>query len=352
MGDLVTDLREMAARWATGAAPRDERRETEPQGCRRELLSRLDAESNTEKLGPLLAAEINALPLRVRAYVHDLEVRCDPAGTIQELACARENVTALAAAAREAHAAGRREGLEEAAKICDAYATPALALPVEHVAAFGALAGEILAAQSLARMIRALSERPPDPVREAAPELVERHEAETARLRENLRRTEEGSAALWREMRELRAGVGEATVAIQEAAVVVSEGADNLFAARNACDEALSALDVVWRTVMRVRFDPEPGTQDQLDAQRDAKLAMAQAAALLRPWAKNRHRRSVRASEVRPGERICWAAAAGFAPVVVETVGDRDCHGIITLTGEGRLLHLHADSMVTIEARP
>lgn len=37
-----------------------------------------------------------------------------------------------------------------------------------------------------------------------APELVERYESDAARLRENLRRTEEGAAELWREARALR----------------------------------------------------------------------------------------------------------------------------------------------------
>lgn len=31
---------------------------------------------------PLLAAEINSLPGRVRDYIHDLETQADPAGTL------------------------------------------------------------------------------------------------------------------------------------------------------------------------------------------------------------------------------------------------------------------------------
>lgn len=40
--------------------------------------------------------EINALPERVRRYIHDLETRCDPAGDVAALAAARENAAALA----------------------------------------------------------------------------------------------------------------------------------------------------------------------------------------------------------------------------------------------------------------
>jgi len=69
-------------------------------------------------------------------------------------------------------AAGRREGLEEAARVCDACAATPPALPVEHAAASGALAGAASTARSLAARIRTLSGQPPDPVREAAPELL------------------------------------------------------------------------------------------------------------------------------------------------------------------------------------
>lgn len=43
----------------------------------------------------LLAAEINALPERVRKFVHDLETRADPAGDVREAHVQRENATAL-----------------------------------------------------------------------------------------------------------------------------------------------------------------------------------------------------------------------------------------------------------------
>ena len=41
--------------------------------------------------------EINALPKRVRGYIHDLETRCNPAGDVQALAACRESVAALKA---------------------------------------------------------------------------------------------------------------------------------------------------------------------------------------------------------------------------------------------------------------
>jgi hypothetical protein len=55
--------------------------------------------------GPLLAAEINALPNRVRGYIHDLETRYDPSGDVRSLACARENIEALTVLLRERGAA-------------------------------------------------------------------------------------------------------------------------------------------------------------------------------------------------------------------------------------------------------
>lgn len=43
----------------------------------------------------LLADEINALPPRVRAYIHDLETRADPAGDLWALHGCRENLAAV-----------------------------------------------------------------------------------------------------------------------------------------------------------------------------------------------------------------------------------------------------------------
>lgn len=43
------------------------------------------------------AAQINRLPKALRDYIHDLETRADPAGDLQRLALAEENVRALTA---------------------------------------------------------------------------------------------------------------------------------------------------------------------------------------------------------------------------------------------------------------
>jgi len=45
--------------------------------------------------------EINALPERVRKYIHDLETRCDPAGEVQERWSLREQRDALVVRVRE-----------------------------------------------------------------------------------------------------------------------------------------------------------------------------------------------------------------------------------------------------------
>ena len=43
------------------------------------------------------AANVNALPERLRRYIHDIETRCDPAGDIRELTIARDTCKALEA---------------------------------------------------------------------------------------------------------------------------------------------------------------------------------------------------------------------------------------------------------------
>jgi hypothetical protein len=48
-----------------------------------------------EPPAPLLAAEINALPERVRYYIHDLETRADPSGDVQTIASLTEQRDAL-----------------------------------------------------------------------------------------------------------------------------------------------------------------------------------------------------------------------------------------------------------------
>lgn len=40
--------------------------------------------------------EINALPEKVRRYIHDLETRCDKSGDVQTIALLREDREALA----------------------------------------------------------------------------------------------------------------------------------------------------------------------------------------------------------------------------------------------------------------
>lgn len=44
---------------------------------------------------------INALPLPIRRYIHDLTTNADPAGTIAEAACQRENALALTRRVKE-----------------------------------------------------------------------------------------------------------------------------------------------------------------------------------------------------------------------------------------------------------
>lgn len=51
------------------------------------------------------AENINALPERIRKYIHDLETRCDPAGEVRELTIARDAV-------KGAYELGWREGGE------------------------------------------------------------------------------------------------------------------------------------------------------------------------------------------------------------------------------------------------
>lgn len=43
----------------------------------------------------MTAEEINALPDRVRSYIHDLETRADPAGDVRELFRLREENASL-----------------------------------------------------------------------------------------------------------------------------------------------------------------------------------------------------------------------------------------------------------------
>ena len=49
----------------------------------------------------MTSEEVNALPERVRRYIHDLETNADPAGMVQENTCLRENILALTARVQE-----------------------------------------------------------------------------------------------------------------------------------------------------------------------------------------------------------------------------------------------------------
>lgn len=53
----------------------------------------------------LTADEVNALPEKVRRYIHDIETRCDPAGEVRTIACLRDQVRDLSAAQSTAAAA-------------------------------------------------------------------------------------------------------------------------------------------------------------------------------------------------------------------------------------------------------
>jgi hypothetical protein len=68
---------------------------------------------------PLLSAEINALPDRVRYYIHDIETRCDPSGDVQTIASLTEQRDGLLLALADARRAEEfiaREGYRR----CDA----------------------------------------------------------------------------------------------------------------------------------------------------------------------------------------------------------------------------------------
>ncbi len=49
------------------------------------------------------AAHINALPLKLRKYIHDLETRADPGGDVKDAACQKDNADGLAVLLAESH---------------------------------------------------------------------------------------------------------------------------------------------------------------------------------------------------------------------------------------------------------
>jgi hypothetical protein len=58
------------------------------------------------------ADEINALPEKLRRYIHDLETRCDPAGDIQQIGSLTEQRDALVTRVKELEAELRERGGE------------------------------------------------------------------------------------------------------------------------------------------------------------------------------------------------------------------------------------------------
>jgi len=58
----------------------------------------------------MTSEEINALPSRIRKYIHDLETRCDPAGEVQERWSLREQRDALVIRVRELEAEAAKAG--------------------------------------------------------------------------------------------------------------------------------------------------------------------------------------------------------------------------------------------------
>lgn len=96
--ELAAIIKKVGARMPSSVTPAT-RIEVHPS----EWLTLVDAvtASAHEPLVRLLAAEINALPERVRKFVHDLETRADPAGDVREAHVAKETANALAARVAE-----------------------------------------------------------------------------------------------------------------------------------------------------------------------------------------------------------------------------------------------------------
>ncbi len=65
-------------------------------------------ENDSETSNPLLAAEINELPERVRQYIHDLETNADPAGDKWRILALEQNVSGLTAEIERLRALIRR----------------------------------------------------------------------------------------------------------------------------------------------------------------------------------------------------------------------------------------------------
>jgi hypothetical protein len=144
---LAHDLMQIPS-WA-----HDEVLDRQPGQLRRELLESL-AEQDAEKYGPVLAAEILALPARLRRYVHDLEQRADPAHDVRRAFVAEEKAMGLEVllAERDATIAELRQQWLARSIACD----PSLVEDAERIEA--QLSNDMLygAAQLVARLLRAL----------------------------------------------------------------------------------------------------------------------------------------------------------------------------------------------------
>lgn len=66
------------------------------------------------------AAEINALPLPLRDYIHDLETGCDPAGVLMELALTKDHVAALEVAIQQTRAKAFDDAARAECEMCAA----------------------------------------------------------------------------------------------------------------------------------------------------------------------------------------------------------------------------------------
>lgn len=107
---VVLGLLDEIARLQAGGCARDQRTTqfcaevVERDRVIRELrgeVERLTGELAEYRGAPLLAAEINALPIRVRIYIRDIETRCDPTGDIQTIASLTEQRDGLVLRLRE-----------------------------------------------------------------------------------------------------------------------------------------------------------------------------------------------------------------------------------------------------------
>lgn len=72
----------------------------------------------------MTADEINALPLRVRRYIHDLETICDPTGMVQTIWSQRDQIEGLVALLKELREWSGRQDLNLRPAASEAAALP------------------------------------------------------------------------------------------------------------------------------------------------------------------------------------------------------------------------------------